>query len=87
MRKKEAQLLRDENARIVANALALEKENDELRRKLGELLPRPQHHACVRCGAAFRSNAYQAKYCTVKCRQTAQKRRYRRRKKEREGAK
>lgn len=32
---------------------------------------------CKECGSAFLTSAYQAKYCSVRCRNTAQQRRYR----------
>jgi hypothetical protein len=35
--------------------------------------------ACAACGRTFVANAYQAKYCSPRCRNTAQKREYRRR--------
>ena len=39
---------------------------------------------CTICGRMFLSDAYQARYCSTKCRHTAQKRRHRARNKERE---
>jgi hypothetical protein len=39
-------------------------------------------HRCEACGTVFVSAAYQAKYCSRKCRNTAQMRRYRKKRKE-----
>jgi hypothetical protein len=40
---------------------------------------------CEECGTPFLTSAYQARYCSLRCRNTAQKRRYRQKKRVREG--
>jgi hypothetical protein len=44
-----------------------------------DLTEHRQIRSCERCGGLFASAAYQARYCSTRCRQTAQKRTYRRR--------
>lgn len=39
--------------------------------------PAPKDRHCLTCRKQFRSDAYQAQYCSDRCRHTMQKRRYR----------
>ncbi len=49
---------------------------------LQDLASRERLRTCVQCGRLFASRAYQARYCSLRCRRTVNKRTYRKRVKE-----